>query len=160
VHELRDPEVEDLEDRIVSFSVEKKIARLEVPVDDAGAMRELETSRDVSRDSNGSIERKPPPPRKDDVQALALEQLHDDVGKYLCVAFVEAVDVVDFDDVRVTQASGGLGLAQKTLYGRTVCSEVGAQDLQGEIAIGRLIARGPNLPHPADAERADEAVLA
>ncbi len=104
-HHLGQAEVEDLQ---APLGRDHQVLRLQVAMDDAGAMRlgqavrELRPEVEHLRDGQGAA-RQPPP------QRLALDVLHHHVVRAGLVG--RLADVVDVDDVRVVERGGGARLA-------------------------------------------------
>ena len=105
-----------------------QIARLDVTVDDAGAVRGAERVGHLDRE----IERARDGQRaalEADVERLAVDELHGEQVD-LAIGGRHAVDVEDGDDVRVVERRGGLRLAHEALAARRVADRRRRQHLE------------------------------
>ncbi len=82
--------------------------------------------RDLPADPQHPGERQRGAPAQPLLQALALEELHGEVGDVLVLA-----DLVDGDDVVVLEGGAGPGLAEEALAGHRVAGELRQDHLQG-----------------------------
>ncbi len=62
-------------------------------------------------------------------------------------------DLINCDDVRMIERGGGAGFAPEALQAHGVLSELRRQQLERDVAFELLIARQPDLAHPARAEQ-------
>ena len=112
VRQLGDAEVEDAH---ASAGGDDHVRRLQIPVDDAGAVRRGHGVGDLQRVVDGGADWQPVR-RNQRVERLPVDVLHDDE-----VHVVVAADVVDGDDVRMVERGGGARLAQKARPLRRRC---------------------------------------
>ena len=118
----RDPEVGELGARL---RIEHHVRRLDVAVDDAGVVREVERVAQLGHDAHGFLQVEALVRVEEGLEFLALDELHDEVGDFAFLA-----EVVHLDDVRVVQPRDRLGLAHephRVILGR-VLVEVALQD--------------------------------
>ena len=104
------------------------------------------------------------PPSEDAIERLALEQLHHEVrsadARIVLFAgdLLDATEVVDLDDRSMTQPTRGLRLLEESLQRHRIFRGVRQHQLQREVAIGRLVPRGPDRSHRSCADDAHEPV--
>ena len=106
LQELREAEVEDLDDAVLR---DHDVLGLQVPVDDPGGVRLGEPVGDLAGDVE-QAPRRQRPGLQDFPQGLPLDELHRDEDRG-----VGGSDVVDRDDVGVIQAGGGARLLLEPL---------------------------------------------
>ena len=154
--ELGDPEVENLELRLaLPVQREKEVLRLEVSMEDAGAVRLLqrvaqlfEEIRDERRGQGTA-----PDPR---VEPLSFQQLHGNEGD-----LQRLVDprIEDVDDVlALADARGDARLADEELADRVIANELRLDELERDPAVGLRVDRRPHDRHPALADHRFEPV--
>ena len=105
---LRDAEVEELDDLLVVDAREEDVGRLEVAVDDAGAVGAPERPADLLGDLRRLAQRQAPLALEPVAEVLAAEQLHHEVGEVAVDAVVEHLH-----DVRPAQARRRPGLPRE-----------------------------------------------
>ncbi len=130
------------------------LARLQVAVDDVLAVGVLERAAELGHRREAVLEGQAPVGR-DAAQVPALEQLHDGVKQVTFFA-----DVVDRDDVRVTQAGRRLGLREEPgleLFGDLA---VRRDHLDGDEPVQAGVLGLVDRPHVAAADAVDDVVLA
>ena len=129
------------------------VARLQIAMDDAGAMGAVERVADLDgqrqRVIDGKARRSVQPIR----ERLAFEMLEDQV-----VELAVAADVVDRADVRVVQRGDRPRLVLEAQPRFRVGRERAGQHLDGDRAIEPGVARAVDLAHSARAERGDDFV--
>jgi hypothetical protein len=125
-------------------------------VDDAGAVGGGQRGRDLPGDHQRGRHRQPAQPRQPGRQRLAVEQLHDDVGR----AVGRHPEVVDLDDARVLDRAGGAGLGEEPLHRRRIARQLGAQQLHRGLAPEHRVHRQVHRAHAAAAELALDRVAA
>jgi hypothetical protein len=134
----REAEVEDAD---AAVAADEHVARLEVAVDDAGVVGGGEASAGLDEHGDdlapGAFFMAQPA-----AQGAALDQLHGDEDLALKLA-----DLVDGDDVGVREAGERLRLAQQAAAARRALSELGAEDLEGDLAVELFVPRGEDQPH-------------
>ena len=150
--ELREPEVEDLDDHAPPLVREEDVGRLEVAVDDAPRVHAADRGDDREQEARRLRERQAPLAHEPVVEGLADQEVHDHDGR----AVLGLEDVVDADDVRVGDGARGAGLAGEAT------ARVGAarlvDQLEGHGLVRDEVGRRPHAPHAAPAEEAVDAV--
>ena len=145
---LRQAEVEHLRPRLR----EHDVARLEIAMDDAEAVRGVERAGDVDRHAERLAQRQRP--ARDRVgERLPFEVLHDQVVDAVLMA-----DVVERADVRMVQPRDRARLAVEALAQLRARGEMRGQDLDGDVAVETRVAGAIDLAHAAGAERGDDFV--
>ena len=94
-------------------------------------------------------------PLDDRGEVLAVDELHDDERPGLVLAVV-----VDRDDVRVVQRGRGLRLLAEARAEVGVAAVLGAEDLDGDVAVELVVVGAVDPGHPALAEQLDQPVAA
>ena len=140
---LRQPEIEQLRARLRQHDV----ARLEIAMDDAGAVRSRERVGNLNPDLQRLVERQRTL-LQPLFERLALQVLHDQE-----VDPVLAADVVHGADVRMTEGGERLGLALEPLLQVRVGGDVLGKDFDGDRAVQARVGRLVDLAHPARTER-------
>src|SRR5207253_1610501 len=128
------------------------VARLEVAMDDAEAVRGIERAGDVGGDAQRVAQRQRPA-RERVGERLPLQVLHDEV-----VDAVLMPDVVERADVRMVQPRDRPRLPLETLAQRRARGELRRQDFDGDVAAEARVAGAIDLAHAAGAERRDDFV--
>ena len=147
--QARQSEVEHFDQAIRG---DREIARLDVPMDDAGRVclrQRIGGLKCVARglgDAEAAL-------TKDGVERLARDELHRNE-----VDALGAADLVDGDDARVIESRSGARFAQKPLPGLHVLQLICGQNLDRGIASEHPVDRSVNLTHAAGAQLADELV--
>ena len=129
------------------------VARLQVPVKDAAAMRVLERVANLCADPRqlAQFERSPLQPR---LKGAAGDVLHDqEVHVVLCV------EVEDGRDARMGQPGEHVGLAAKPLARRRVCKRTAEDHLYRDVAIQVEVVRAIHLAHAAGADRLEDSIV-
>jgi hypothetical protein len=89
--------------------VEEEVPRLEVAVDDALVVRDVEPARDVRDEAQRGARGEELLPAQHDVERLALEQLHHQVRRAHVrvrgpsLELLDATEIVDLDDAPMAQ---------------------------------------------------------
>jgi len=118
-------------------------------------VRVLEPRARLDREGDCLRRSEAPLAREHDVERLALDALHHDVGAPVLLA-----GVVDARDVRVREACGDAGLADEALAEALVGREVVGQELDRDRAVELAVVAAVDDGHPAMAEHLVEAVPA
>ena len=148
----RDPEVGDLDPAVAPH---EDVGRLDVAVDDAADVRRVEGLRDLGGHAGGLARRERPVLAQDRGEVLAVDQLHDDVRARAVLAEVE-----HRHDARVAERRRRPGLVAEPAEEVGVLAELGAEELDGDVAIQLGVAGAVDRRHPALAEELDQAVAA
>jgi hypothetical protein len=90
---------------------------------------------------------------QDRPEALALEQLRDDVR-----GAIVGADVVKGEDVRVVQGGDGAGLELEALEAVGVPGDIVVEDLEGNVATETRVSCAVDLAHAACSEELDDLV--
>ena len=141
--DLRDPEVENLDDVVAG---DEHVFRLQVAVDDSAVVRCREPAGDLQRLIDG-------PPwcdragRQALAQRVALEQLRDGIDDV-----VRRAEFVDREDVRVRERGDCLGFALEARQRLRIPREQVGQQLDRHVAIEPRVARAIDLAHASRAE--------
>ncbi len=147
--ELGEAEVEDLD---VPVLRDHDVLGLQVPVDDARAVRLGEALGDLRGEVEELARRNGL--RGDELaQRAPLDQLHRDVRR-----FAGCADVVDRQDVRVVQRRGRPRLLLEAPPPLGIRGALGGQDLDRDVAAEPLVPRAVDLAHPSRAERREDLV--
>ena len=131
--QLGDAEVEDphpLAPRVLRVRHQEDVVGLEVAVDDPLAVRGPHPGRELPADLHRRLRRQPLDPSKARRQALALEEVHDQVGGTVG----QLTEVEDLDQGRVPQIGRGLGLVEKSCHQVRLLRVLGQQHLDGDPA--------------------------
>ena len=137
------------------------VGRLDVAVDDAGAVAVVERAQHVGRDRQRTLGQDLATvlgAAQDVAQRLALDVLHDDVGHVAAVLVDRLAGVVDRDDRGVVERCGRLGLAAEAGLERVVGGEVAAKLLDGDGAAEAQVAADAYVGHAAASEQAAELI--
>src|SRR5262249_51261005 len=141
----RQAEVEQLrvQSAAAASARQKDVARLEIAMDDAGAMGAVERGGHLRRDGErvGEWQR---PAREARRERLAFEALHDDERGAAIVA-----DVMQRADVRMGELRYRARFAFEPLAELRVGSEARRQNLDGDRALEACVAGAIDLAHPA-----------
>ncbi len=148
--QLGEPEVEDLDRAILG---DEDVLRLEIPVDDAAGVGCGQTvgdlDRDLDRPPRGEVRLPQPLPK-----AAAAQQLRHDVGHPLVLA-----DVIDGEDVRVVQRTGGPRLAFEARDPARITGCGRRQRLDRHLAVEPRVVRLPDLAHPTRPYPGDDPIV-
>ena len=147
----RDAEVEQLGGPPVRR--QQDVGRLHVAMDDTRSVRIAERGGELSPQRQHPLARHPPRRRQRDVEGLAVDQLHRDIGDAVRLAHV-----VDRGDVGMAQRAGRARLSQETLAQVGMARVVGLQDLDRDRAADVRIAGAVYVGHRALAEAALDTV--
>ena len=112
------------------------VARLQIAMDDAGAVRAVERVADLDGDRQRVVDRKPRRPAQPVGERLAFEILHDEV-----VELAVAADVVDRADVRMVQRRDRARFLLEALPRFRVGGQRAGEHLDGDGAIEAGVAR-------------------
>jgi hypothetical protein len=148
--ELREAKVEQLHSRLRQHHV----SRLEVAVDDAGAMRGVQSRRDLHPHGQHRTDRKRSL-QKPLRESLSVGQLHDEE-----MPSGDLLERVKGGDVRVAHRGQRLCLALKARDALLVLEELVWQDFDRNLASELRVLRPIDLSHPARAERREDLVQA
>jgi len=134
--------------------LQQDVVRLDVPMDDAAAVRVRERPGDFAQHARG-IGRWERAARAESLsERLALHVAHDEEDEA-----ARRSDAVDGDDVRVRESRGRARLAHEAFARVGRAREVGWQGLDGDVAVQLHVAREVHDAHPPAAELALERVL-
>ena len=147
---LRQSEVEQLRARLR----EHDVAGLQIPVDDARAVRLVERRRDLDRRLERLVDRERAL-RQPIRQRLAFEILHDEERGAVLLA-----DVVQRADVRMIELRDRAGFAIEALAELRVGGEGVGENLDRDRAIEPRVAGFVHLAHPAGADERQDLVRA
>ena len=142
-----DAEIHDLDQ---SAAAQHHVGRLDVTMHDALGVSKIEPAAHRQADVDDTAHRHHGAHVEGLAQAQALDELHRDVGHPLALT-----DVIDGDDIRVVEATGGLALAEEVIAeGRAlVRRQVEAQDLERDASLDQRIFRAIDRAHRALAQR-------
>ena len=151
VETLRDAEVHELH---VAAARQHQVVGLDVAMDDAVGVRDGQGAARVPDDLDGfrlaemaAFEVR--------AERMPVHELHREV-----VDGVDAPEVVDLDDVRMVQPSGGAGLLEEALHVPRVLGQLQGERLERDEPVQREIARAVDLPHASGAELLQDLVVA
>src|SRR6185437_13302776 len=116
-----DAEVHDLD---LAGLGQHYVARLDVAVDDAVPVAEVEGRTDVADDLQGPPGHQPALGREHLLEGAAVYELHDDVGQLFAGRTALLAGVVDRDDRRVVQLCRVLRLPAESQLERRVSGEI------------------------------------
>ena len=145
-----DAEVGDLH---AALAGHEHVAGLDVAVDEAAVMRGPQGARGLGDESRGGSRRERAAPANDRGEVLALDELHDDERPDRVGAVV-----VDRDDARVVQGSGGLRLVPEAVVEVGIRPVLGPQDLDRDVALELVVAGPVDGRHAALPEQLDQPV--
>ena len=151
--DLGDAEVDELHEGLTSAIEHDDVVGFQIAVHHARAVRHLERLGNL----RGELERERQGDRpfiREGREGLAVEELHHEVE----LAIFRAPGIDDVDDVRVTEAAGRHRLAAKALDEAGVFAQLGAHQLERQLA-PQLDVRGlVHLAHSTRGEAGVEAV--
>ena len=153
-HRPGDAEVHHLD---VAVTGDHDVARLDVPVHDAGLVTVIQRTEHAVDDLQCPFREQPVVGLQQVADGTAVHVLHDDVRNGKTGRHVLA-GVVDRDDGRVVQRCGRLGLAAEPGLERLVPGQVDAERLDGDGAIEPDVVRSVHLGHAATSDDAIELV--
>src|SRR5262249_42740394 len=133
---------------------EPDIGGLDVPVDQSAGVRGGEPLAYFAPNSHELIQRERISVPDPILQVLASQKLHCQVGDRGVWS-----DLVDGDDVIVSNRGGHAGLAKEPLAGNRVCYILRQDDLQGHLPLQIDVLGLEDNSHPALAEQLEDAVL-
>ncbi len=137
--------------------VDHDVGRLDVAVDDAVLVREVERGADVGHHLDDALLGQRTGRLDDLAERLPVDELHDDVRERAELA-LDLAGVVDRDDGRVVQRRRVLRLAAEPELELRVTCEVGAEDLHGHVPGEPGVHAVVHLGHAAIAERVAQLV--
>ena len=159
-HALDDAEIEDLEEVAVRAELAHvEVGRLDVAVDEPGAVRLLERAARLADEVDRTLGQERTEAADQLVEIEPLEHLHDVVER----SVLADPEIVEPDRVRREQARGRPGLALEALAHRLAVGhrqEVGAHQLDRRRPGEELVASAPHLAHPARPELLDQPIRA
>ena len=141
-------EVDDLRDR---RAADEHVLRLQIAVDDPCVVGRHEALGDLRREIEEQLRRQGYVEQL--AHALALDQLHHDVGERRLLA-----DVVHRRDVRVAQRRRRASLLLEALERAGALQHPRAEDLDRDLALEARVVRSVDLSHPTGAERSPDLV--
>ena len=124
------------------------MSRWVMPCEWAAARPLGDLDGDLERSPNGERPRCHPP-----IEIGPVEELGHQIGTILIHP-----DVVDREDVRMVETTGGPGLSLKSSETTLLVFEVIREDLDGDLATDTRIARSIHLTHPAGADDAEDLI--
>ena len=148
--ELGNAEVEHLG---LAAAGDEQVGRLDVAMDDGGAVRGVERIGDLDAEVEQVVERQRAA-RDALLERLALEQLHH--HEVLALLFA---DVVKDADVRVTQARDDAGFAEEALERLGDAAGFGGQELERDVAAEAGVFGFVDFSHAPAAELREEFVV-
>jgi len=122
-------------------------------MDDATQVRDTQGPRDIQPDPRGLQRRQPAAAPKPGGEVLALHERHHEVGLVAVGAGVEAGD-----DVRVAQNGGRERLATEPVGQVAIGRDLGAQDLDRDLAVDPDVGRAMDRGHPAAPDHRPEPI--
>ena len=140
----RDAEVGD---EGVPVAVDQDVLRLEVAVHDPGLVRRLERLGDLARQRQRPFDRQRPLALQQRFEIFPLDELHRDELEVARLA-----EVVDAQDVLVGDAAGQQDLALEPFEDLGARRHVGADHLQGDVALQLAVVGPVDGPHAALAQ--------
>ena len=149
-----DAEVHDLHRAGVG---DHHVRGLDVAVNDARLVREVQRRADLGHDRRGIVQAHLPGVLDDVAQGFAVHALHDDV-RHRTVLVRGLTRVVNGDDGGVVQLRGILSLAAEALQEGGVARQIGAHHLYRHIAAQQFIGSGVHVGHATSADLGTEAV--
>jgi hypothetical protein len=154
--QLRDPEIGELHPLADRHVVgEQDVRGLEVAMDDAVIVRDLERPGDRKRRRHGLLPGEPAPAAERLLDRLAADQLHGEVGLIPLLPVGE-----ELDDARMTQLLERLDLVAEARLQAGVVGEVGREDLDGHRRAGGRVDGFVDGPHAATTEPGADGVWA
>jgi hypothetical protein len=145
----RDAEVQEL-DQVVAR--QHHVRRLQIPVDDAGAVRGDQSARDLEPDVQEFFDRQWPA-QESMLERLSLDEFHDE--EVLSLPFA---DIMNVADVGMVQRRNGTRFAFEPRAGLGVALELCSQRLQRDRASQPDVTRSVYLAHPAGADELEHLV--
>ena len=127
--------------------VDENVLRLEIAMDDALIMRRLQPLADLPEDVDDARQRQASFASQQGREVLTIDILHRQ--ELDAAGFAE---VVNAQDVFVSDVAGELDLALESIEDRRMAGEIEADHFQGDVAVELAIAREINLTHTALAE--------
>jgi len=143
--EFRDFGEAEIEDLGVAVAGDHDVVGFEIAMGDAAGVRGGEALGYL----HGKIDGPPRGKRRRDAQGLPIDQLLNEVV---------FADVEERDDVGVAEGGDGAGFLFKPLPPRGRCSDVGGQNLEGDVAAEAGVERLVDLAHASGAERCEDLV--
>ncbi len=141
-------------DHCPAFVVDQNVARLDVAVDHAAAVRIAERAGDLAQDGLHHRDGQRSQLTDDRVEGATLDVLHHEVEQMLAVT-----NRVDRNDVGMAERRGGLGLTPETLD-PVAEAQHRRHDLDGDLAVERDVMREIHRRHPAATKLAGDVVVA
>jgi len=129
------------------------VGRLEIAVDDALGVGDLESFGDFEADLEGM-------PRREGFflhplsEIPAFDVFHDDIRPAIAFA-----GLIDFTDERMVERRGRFGLAEKTFLGRGVGLDILWEEFDRHMAVEDRIMGQPDFAHSPFPKRVDEFVV-
>lgn len=155
VEELGDAEVEDLDEvRLARALAEEDVLGLEIAVDDAATVGFFEASTHLDRDADREAWGDATVDREAVAKGAALEQLHREIE----AAALGLAEVENGDGVWVLEPARGADLPEETLHRGLVAVGPVVHDLDGDVAVHRVLARHVDRPHATFAEQSSDRV--
>ena len=142
----------------LSGLVDQDVGRLDIAVDDAEAVGIIQGIADGLEDLDAFQGEEDLPGIHDRLEALALDELHDDVGQVVFPA-----DVIDGDDVGMGQLPRGPRFADEprhqVVFGRSLREIVEADGLDRHVPLDIGVETPVDDPHPSLAQGAEDLVF-
>jgi hypothetical protein len=150
---LGDAEVEDLDQLLVVVPNDEDVVRLQVAMNEAGFVGLAHGPRDVPQDAGGLGGGEPAHPLQALRQALALQELHDDVRRPVHDAEVEGLD-----HVGALERSGCACLLHEALEDALVVRGLRIDELDRDLGVQRQMLGAPHLAHAAPTDQVQQPI--
>src|SRR5690606_17470602 len=157
VAELRDPEIQDLDEVPLPGAVrdQEDVVGLQVPMDDARLVGGAQALQQLEHDPHDVVPLQAPPRLDAFAQGLALEELH----HHVAIAVGQVAEIQHLHDVLGSDAPRCLRLALEALHRVLRPSDLGVQHLDGHAAVDPRVLAFVHGAHPSFAEETDDPVL-
>ncbi len=141
----------------VRLLFEQDVPRLHVAMDQPFGVRGGEAGGDLHADPQNGRQRQPPLTRQPGLQRFPLDELHHQIGE---IGVGGPLDLMDRDDMLMSDRGGGASLATEPLPGDFVPRQIGRQDFDGDGPMEMRIVGFEDNPHPPMADHAGDLEMA